>query len=70
MKLAHYIKTYLHVNHDIQRRDFNSEFMALKKGVKVSSASQLKALAPFVDENNQLLARGRLSKASLSMAPC
>ena len=41
--------------------------MSLKKGIEVSSASRLKALSPFLDENNQLRARGRSEKASFLM---
>ena len=67
MKLAHFTRAYLHVIHNIQRQDFNSEYMLLKKGSEVSSTSRLKSLSPFLDENNQLRARGWLAKASLLM---
>ena len=67
MKLAHFTRACLHVIHNIQRQDFNPEYMLLKKGIEVSSTSRLKSLSPFLDENNQLRARGRLAKASLLM---
>ena len=41
--------------------------MLLKKGIEVSSTSRMKSLSPFLDEDNQLRARGRLAKASLLM---
>ena len=41
--------------------------MLLKKGFEVSGASRLKSLSPFLDENNLIRARGRLTKASLLM---
>ena len=44
--------------------------MSLKKGTEFSRASQLRALSPSIDENNQLRARGRLSKASFLMTAC
>ena len=67
MKLAHYIRAYLHVMHNIQEQDFQSEYMLLKKRPEVSGTSRLKALSPFLDENNLIRARGRLTKASLLM---
>ena len=39
----------------------------MKKGIEVSSAGRLKTLSPFLDENIQLRARGRLTKSSLLM---
>ena len=39
----------------------------MKKGIEVSSAGRLKALSPFLDENKQLRARGRLTKAGRLM---
>ena len=70
MKLAPYIRVYLHVMHNIQKQDFQSEYMMLRKGFEVSGASRLKALWPFLDENNLIRARGRLTKASLLMTAC
>ena len=67
MKLPHFTRAYLYVIHNIQRQDFNPEYMLLKKRIEVSSTSRLKSLSPFLDENNQLRARGRLAKASLLM---
>ena len=67
MKLAHYSRAYLHVFHNIQRYDFNPDYMLLKKEFEVSRVSRLKALSPFLDENNLLRARARLTKASLLM---
>ena len=34
MKLAHYIRAYLLVMHNIQKQDFQSEYMLLKKNLK------------------------------------
>ena len=42
----------------------------MKKGDDISSSSRLKLLSPFIDKNNQLRARGRLSKASLLTTSC
>ena len=67
MKLAHFTRAYLHVIHNIRRQDINPEYMSLKTGIEVFSASRLKALSPFLDENKQLRARDRLKKASLLM---
>ena len=67
MKLAHYIRAYLHVMHNIQKQDFQSEYMLLKKRLEVSGTTRLKALSPFLDKNNLIRARGRLTKASLLM---
>ena len=53
--------------HNIQKQDFQSEYMLLKKRLEVSGTSRLKALSPFLDENNLIRARGRLTKASLLM---
>ena len=41
---AHFTRAYLHVNQNIQRQDFNPEYISLKKGIEVPSASRLKAL--------------------------
>ena len=35
MKLAHYIRAYLHVMHNIQKQDFQSEYMLLKKRLEL-----------------------------------
>ena len=50
-----------------QPRNKISRQNALENGDAVSSSSRLKHLSPFIDKNNQLGARGRLSKASLLM---
>ena len=65
MKFAHFTRAYLHVIHNIQRQDFNPEYMLLKNRIDVYSTSRLKSLSPSLDKNNQLRARGRLAKASL-----
>ena len=64
-KFAPYVRVYLHVMHNIQKQDFQSEYLMLRKGFEVSGANRLKALGPFLDENNLIRARGRLTKASL-----
>ena len=48
-------------------QDFKTEFFALKKGDDISSSSRLNLLSPFIDKNNQLRARDRLSKTNLLM---
>ena len=53
--------------HNIQKQAFQSEYMLFKKRHEVSGTSRLKALSPFLDENNLIRARGRLTKASLLM---
>ena len=70
MKLADYIRAYVHVMHKIPKHDFQSGNMLLKKGIEVSGASRLKALSPFLDENYLIRARGRLTKASILMTAC
>ena len=67
IQLGHYTKAYLHIIQTNQKQDFKAEFFALKKGDDIPSSSRLKLLSPFVDKNNQLRARGRLSKPSLLM---
>ena len=67
MKLAHYTIAYLHFINNIQSLDFKPDYMLLKKGFEVSTASRLNAESPFLDKNNLLRARGRLTKASLLM---
>ena len=64
IQLGHYTKAYLHIIQTNQKQDFKTEFFALKKGDDTSGSSRLKLLSPFIDKNNQLRARGRLSKAS------
>ena len=56
--------------HNIHKQDFQSEYMLLKKGFEFSGASRLKALSPFLDKNNLIRARGRLTKVSLLMTAC
>ena len=65
IQLGHYTKSYLHIIQTTQKQDFKAEDFALKKGDVISSSSRLKLLSPFIDKNNQLRARVRLSKANL-----
>ena len=67
MKLGHHIRAYLHVMYNIQKQDFQSEYMLLKKGFEISGARRLKALSTFLDKNNLLRAPDSLTKASLLM---
>ena len=67
IQLGHYTKAYLHIIQTTQKQDFKTDLFALKKGDDISSSSRLRHLSPFIDKNNQLRARGRLSKASLLM---
>ena len=67
IQLGHYTKAYLHINQTTQKQDFKAEFFALKKGDDIPSSSRLKPLSPFIDKNNQLRARGRLSESRLLM---
>ena len=62
--LDHYTKAYLHIIQTTQKQNFQAEIFALKKADDIPSSSRLKLLSPFNDKNNQLRARGRLSKAS------
>ena len=64
IQLDHFKKAYRHIIQTTQRQNFKAEFFALKKADDIPSSSRLKLLSPFNDKNNQLRARGRLSKAS------
>ena len=63
LSLAHYAKAYSYLKKGAQRQDFKSEFSNLREGIAVSSTSRIVSLSPFVDHNQHLRARGRLSKA-------
>ena len=67
IQLGRYTKAYLHIIQTTQKQDFKAEFFALKKGDDIPSSSRLKPLSPFLDKNNQLRARGRLSESRLLM---
>ena len=67
IQLGHYTKAYPHIIQTTRKQDFKAELFALKKGDDISGSSRLKHLSPFIDKNNQLIARGRLSKANLLM---
>ena len=63
LSLAHYTKAYNYLIKSAQHQDFKSEISNLRKSIAVSSASRIVSLSPFVDHNQKLRARGRLSKA-------
>ena len=63
LSLAHYTKAYNYLTKSAQHQDFKSEISNLRKGIAVSSTSRIAPLLPFVDHNQHLRARGRLSKA-------
>ena len=63
LSLAHYTKAYNYLIKSAQHQDFKSEISNLRKGIAVSSTSRIVSLSPFVDHNQHLRARGRLSKA-------
>jgi hypothetical protein len=50
----------------VQSTDFTPEFKMLKKGQQVDNKSQLKLLAPFLDENDKIRVGGRLSNSDLA----
>ena len=61
--LAHYTKAYNYLIKSAQNQDFKLEISNLRKGIAVSSTSRIVSLSPYVDHNQHLRARGRLSKA-------
>ena len=61
--LAHYTKAYNYLIKSAQNQDFKLEILNLRKGIAVSSTSRIVSLSPYVDHNQHLRARGRLSKA-------
>ena len=63
MSLAHYTKAYNFLIKSAQHQDFKSEISNLRKSIAVSSTSRIVSLSPFVDHNQHLRARGRLSKS-------
>ncbi|XP_075241673.1 uncharacterized protein LOC142336649 [Convolutriloba macropyga] len=63
LSLAHYTKAYNYLIKSAQHQDFKSEISNLRKDIAVSSTSRIASLSPFVDHNQHLRDRGRLSKA-------
>ena len=63
LSLAQYTKAYNYLIKSAQHQDFNSQISNLRKGIAVSSTSGFVSLSPFVDHNQHLRARRRLSKA-------
>ena len=60
MKLAPYTRAYLLSFSRYSKTSFQPRVHVVEKRTELSSASRLKALSPFLDENNQLTARGHL----------
>ena len=63
LSLANYTKAYNYLIKSAQHQDFKSVISNLRKSIAVSSTSRIVSLSPFVDHNQHLRARGRLSKA-------
>ena len=61
--LSHHIFVYRYLIQVSQIENFADEISALRKGKEISASIRLKDLCPYVDNNDQLHAKGRLSKA-------
>ena len=61
--LSHHTFAYRYLIRVSQIEDFADEITALRKGKEISASGRLKELCPYVDNNDQLRAKGRLSKA-------
>ena len=63
LALSHHTFAYRYLIQVSQIENFADEISALRKGKEISASSRLKDLCPYVDNNDQLRAKGRLSKA-------
>ncbi|XP_075256676.1 uncharacterized protein LOC142349146 [Convolutriloba macropyga] len=63
LALSHHTFAYRYLIQVSQIENFADEISALRKGKEISASSRLKYLCPYVDNNDQLRAKGRLSKA-------